>query len=466
MPRQTQRLVLSQQQVSRFHTSSPNQFPVPLLPAALFTLKTPVTAVVLRMVSRLSLTLLPLSVKRSPKVILALVMTPPICFAIIIFAGLEAAPNTGRWRFLFINEEEELDLLKDEISTLINSIETVSEDDPRTKLVRHILNNLLSTSIEKDGSTLRTGILEKLEKKHEEAQRRLKELQQSGGAATVTDGSETSDATKAIVSKQRPVSTATGSNQGYIVDDEDEEEDPELAAISFNDRPFQIFVAQDDSINAFSLGPPRLIYINSGLMEWLDNDEDLIAAVVAHELAHVIQRHTMETHGRETVMLFLADLLRSALWTVSIPLGPWFNSWVDSTTHELLHFTASGPLHQRIEVEADTVSLTLMALAGYDPMHSVRLWEQWADKDQREMDDDEKESHKWTDWILVSQVDEDGDLKEATVEDVMETMDELLKQQEEEERQKEVTGILGRWISWRPWSNQNMDVGSAEPAKA
>jgi len=27
---------------------------------------------------------------------------------------------------------------------------------------------------------------------------------------------------------------------------------------------------------------------------------------VAHELAHVIQRHTMETHGRETVMLFLA----------------------------------------------------------------------------------------------------------------------------------------------------------------
>ncbi|KAF9342652.1 hypothetical protein BGX26_007084, partial [Mortierella sp. AD094] len=209
-----------------------------------------------------------------------------------------------------------------------------------------------------------------------------------------------------------------------------------------------------------------------------------------------------------------SDLVRSALWTVSIPLGPWFNSWVDDTTNKLLHFTASGPLHQRIEVEADTVSLTLMALAGYDPMHSVRLWELWADKDQREMDDEEKEVHKWTDWMydhppsaerarylkeavmparemwekvlnrrkepikrflslenrMKSQVDEDGDLKEGTVEDILETMDELLKEQQEEEeaakRQSGFMGFLRKWTIWRPRANQDMDMGSGEPAKA
>ncbi|KAF9166680.1 hypothetical protein BGX20_000140 [Mortierella sp. AD010] len=515
---QVQRVLLNSrssglQQVSQFHTSRPNQFPAPLLPAALFTLKTPVTALVLRMISRVSLTLLPLSAKRSPKVILALVITPPVCFALVIFAGLEAAPNTGRWRFLFTSEEEELSMLQDEIPVFMESIKVLDSEDPRVQLVRHILENLLSSSIERDGSTLRTGIVERLEKKHEEAQQRLKELQQRTAASEADNGNNgdvanqagAAVAAKAIVSTQKPVSTNTP-----VTHPEEEEEDPELAAITFEDRPFQIFVAEDDAINAFSLGPPRLIFINSGLMDWLENDEDLVAAVVAHELAHVIQRHTMETHGRETVML-------SALWTVSIPLGPWFNSWVDDTTNRLLHFTASGPLHQRIEVEADTVSLTLMALAGYDPMHSVRLWELWADKDQREMDDEEKEVHKWTDWMydhppsaerakylkesvmparemwekvlkrrkepmkrflslnnrMKSQVDEDGDLKEGTVEDILETMDELLKQQQEEEeaakRQSGFMGFLRKWAGWRPWrpmANQDMDIGSGEPVKA
>ncbi|KAG9321029.1 hypothetical protein KVV02_004990 [Mortierella alpina] len=509
---------------AHFHTSRPNQVPLPVLPVALFTLKTPVTALVLRMISRVSLTLLPLSAKQSPKVILTLVSIPPVCFGLVIFAGLEAAPNTGRWRFLFTSEEEEMAMLEEEIPMFMESIKVVEdENDPRVRLVRHILKNLLSTSIEQDGSTLRTGIVERLEKKHQEAQLKLKEKQQqqqqhlqqqspsqdtpalTAAAATVPT------ATKAIVSTQKPVPPVTSAVE------EDDEEDPDLKAMTFEERPFQIFVAEDDSINAFSLGPPRLIYINSGLMDWLDNDEDLVAAVVAHELAHVIQRHTMETHGRETVMLFLADLFRSALWTVSIPLGPWFNSWVDQTTNNLLHFTASGPLHQTIEVEADTVSLTLMALAGYDPMHAVRLWEQWADKDQKEMDaEDSAEVHKWTDWMydhppsaerarylkeavmparemwekvlqrrkepmkryvsldtrLRAQTDEDGDLTEGTVQGVMETMDEILKRQEEEEReakrQSGVMGTLRRWGRWRPWASTEMDVnmGTTEPVKA
>ncbi|KAG0320514.1 hypothetical protein BGZ97_013338 [Linnemannia gamsii] len=514
-----------QQHVSRFHTSRPNQLPLPILPAAIFTLKTPVTALVLRMISRVSLTLLPLSAKQSPKVILTLVLIPPVCFGLVIFAGLEAAPNTGRWRFLFTNEEEELEMLQDEIPQFLSSIATIQdEEDPRVQLVKHILQNLLSSSIEQDGSTLRTGIVERLEKRHAEAQERLKTLQRQQQEQQVPlsgdsqDSISTSQVAKSIVSTQSPFIPTTGAVLPPAPPAfQSEEEDPELKEMTFDERPFQIFVAEDDAINAFSLGPPRLIFINSGLMDWLENDEDLIAAVVAHELAHVIQRHTMETHGRETVMLFLADLLRSALWTVSIPLGPWFNSWVDETTNHLLHFTASGPLHQTIEVEADTVSLTLMALAGYDPMHAVRLWEQWADKDQREMDEEDSvEVHKWTDWMydhppsaerarylkeavmparemwekvlkrkkapmrrfvsldnrLKSHVDEDGDLTESTVQDVMETMDELLKKQEEEEeeerRQKGLRGTIRRWAGWRPWahSEAEVNVGSKEPAKA
>ncbi|KAF9580983.1 hypothetical protein BGW38_002163 [Lunasporangiospora selenospora] len=468
--------ILRQGQRLQFHTSQPHRHPLPLLPVAVFTLKTPVTALVLRMISRVSLTLLPLSAKQSPKVILTLVLIPPICFGLVIFAGLEAAPNTGRWRFLFTSEAEELSMLDAELPTFMESIAVIEDDDdPRVRLVRHILNNLLSSSIEQDGSTLRTGIVERLEQRHAEAQRRLTERQQQGSALTRNEASgETGVPTKSIVSTNKPFNSGGQPTNG------EDEEDPELRDMVFDDRPFQIFVAKDDAINAFSLGPPRLIYINSGLMDWLDNNEDLIAAVVAHELAHVIQRHTMETHGRETVMLFLA--------------GPWFNSWVDRTTNELLHFTASGPLHQTIEVEADTVSLTLLALAGYDPMHAVRLWEQWADKDMKEMvETDTIDVHKWTDWMydhppsaerarylkeaviparlmwetmetrrnkplkrydtIESHLTHRRGLVEEDVEEVMETMEEALRKQEEERRKRSgIMGTLKSWFYWRPWS--------------
>lgn len=266
------------------------------------------------MISRVSLTLLPLSAKQSPKVILTLVLIPPVCFGLVIFAGLEAAPNTGRWRFLFTNEEEELEMLRDEIPQFLSSIATIQDEhDPRVQLVKHILQNLLSSSVEQDGSTLRTGIVERLEKRHAEAQERLKTLQQQQQEQQVVlsedsqDSITTPQVAKSIVSTQSPFIPTTGTvlppSPPAL---QSEEEDPELKEMTFDERPFQVFVAEDDAINAFSLGPPRLIFINSGLMDWLENDEDLIAAVVAHELAHVIQRHTMETHGRETVMLFLA----------------------------------------------------------------------------------------------------------------------------------------------------------------
>lgn len=149
-------------------------------------------------------------------------------------------------------------------------------------------------------------------------------------------------------------------------------------------------------------------------------------------------------------------------------------------------------------------------------MHAVRLWEQWAEKDQKEIEEeDSAEVHKWTDWMydhppsaerarylkeavmpardmwekvlkrrrepmkrylslesrLKEHVDEDGDLVDGTVQDVMETMDELLKKQEDDEKeQRRRSGIMGtvrRWAKWRPWSSsENVNMGAAEPAQA
>ncbi|KAF9975584.1 hypothetical protein BGZ73_000700 [Actinomortierella ambigua] len=495
-----------------FHSSRPSQMPAPLLPIFFSFLKTPMTAMVLRVLSRISLTLLPLSTRRSPRVILTLVMIPPTCFGLVIAAGLELAPNTGRWRFLFTSEETEFELVREELPALLATLRIVEdEEDERVQLVRHILNNLLKHAIESDGTTLRSFNIQSEDNK-DAVLAQLAADGDEGNASLLTktygyhseqnafvntlsnDNQKKSTTTKKTIKNIKTLKSLQDNDSQQQEQQKKEKkgileilDDPNLV---FKDRPFQIFVTEDDEINACSVGPPRLIFVNSGLMEFVENDEDLLAAVIAHEVAHVIQRHTMETHGRETIMLFLADLLRSALWTVSIPLGPWFNSWIDQTTESLLHFTASGPLHQAIEVEADTVSLSLMAMAGYDPIHAVQFWEGMSEIERMTMErEDSVEVHKWTDWMYdhppsaerakylkekvvvarelwervlhlrdepvarfrhgapkSTRIDEDGDLIEETADAVLSQLDDDIKDMEAREKGSWFSTVKG-WFS-------------------
>lgn len=51
-------------------------------------------------------------------------------------------------------------------------------------------------------------------------------------------------------------------------------------------------VLEDDEVNAFSL-PGGFIYVNRGLVEKVDNDDQL-ACVLAHEVAHIVARHSIK----------------------------------------------------------------------------------------------------------------------------------------------------------------------------
>ncbi len=73
----------------------------------------------------------------------------------------------------------------------------------------------------------------------------------------------------------------------------------ELAAKS--DRPDIVYtftVVNDDSINAFAL-PGGYIYVNRGLMAYLDSEPEL-AAVISHEIGHVTARHSVRQQTAST----------------------------------------------------------------------------------------------------------------------------------------------------------------------
>ncbi|MEO0579831.1 MAG: M48 family metalloprotease, partial [Pseudomonadota bacterium] len=79
------------------------------------------------------------------------------------------------------------------------------------------------------------------------------------------------------------------------------------------DYEFHFFVVDDPSINAFAL-PGGYIGIHTGLIEATRNENEL-AGVVAHEIAHVTKRHIARAvHANQRASLInLATMLGAIL---------------------------------------------------------------------------------------------------------------------------------------------------------
>ena len=83
--------------------------------------------------------------------------------------------------------------------------------------------------------------------------------------------------------------------------------------------PFQFFGVDDSSLNAFAM-PGGNIGVHTGLILAAQSESEL-AGVMAHEVAHVTQRHIARMVGRqsETGLLMLASLLVAVLAAKSSP---------------------------------------------------------------------------------------------------------------------------------------------------
>lgn len=135
---------------------------------------------------------------------------------------------------------------------------------------------------------------------------------------------------------------------------------------------WDIFVIDLPKINAFVL-PNCSCFCFTGLLEVVEGDPDLLAAVLSHEISHVTERHSTEALGFLALSGVVFDVLRGVSWslTFSFPvvgdgLAVLFN-FLDRTLGQ----RAFG---RKLELEADALGLELMARAGFDPRAALRLW--------------------------------------------------------------------------------------------
>lgn len=126
--------------------------------------------------------------------------------------------------------------------------------------------------------------------------------------------------------------------------------------------PFSFTVLQDKSINAFAL-PGGPMFIFTGLVQNVDSEAQL-AAVMAHEMSHVILRHG--THEASK-----ANLVKLPVLLAGEALGQ------QSLLTTLANLGASGLIlkySRDAESDADALGAHLMASAGYDPLEMARFF--------------------------------------------------------------------------------------------
>lgn len=131
---------------------------------------------------------------------------------------------------------------------------------------------------------------------------------------------------------------------------------------------WEVVVFEESSLNAFAL-PGKKIGVHSGLINLVDN-QDQLAAVIGHEVGHVLARHSNERLSQETAM-------SQGLAMVQAVAQP--QSALGQTAMGLLGVGAQYgvllPFSRTHESEADTIGLDLMARAGFDPRQSIYLWQ-------------------------------------------------------------------------------------------
>ena len=130
-----------------------------------------------------------------------------------------------------------------------------------------------------------------------------------------------------------------------------------------NGVPFTFFLVRDPSINAFAL-PHNFIGINAGLL-LATQREDELAGVMAHEIAHVSQKHIVRAIAdmkRLTLPLAAAMAASVALAATSSQAGQaaMMGSMAAGAQHQI-SFTRAN------EQEADRIGMQFMAKAGFDP---------------------------------------------------------------------------------------------------
>jgi len=137
----------------------------------------------------------------------------------------------------------------------------------------------------------------------------------------------------------------------------------------YSEIEWEMAIFEHDAINAFAM-PGGKIGVMTGILKVAEN-QDQLAAVIGHEIAHVTADHAVERASRTNVS-------GVGIQVAAVLLGGGHQGATYTAYEALQQGAALGimlPFSRGQESEADVIGLGYMAKAGFDPRESVPLWQ-------------------------------------------------------------------------------------------
>lgn len=124
---------------------------------------------------------------------------------------------------------------------------------------------------------------------------------------------------------------------------------------------YRIHVVDDGTVNAFAL-PGGTMFVHRGILDLAGSDDE-VAAVLGHEIGHVVRRHSLQRFRRDAVAMALIHQLLK-------------NSHEDKENlAKLAYLFTSTSFSRKNEDESDALGMQIALDAGFDPSGAPALWE-------------------------------------------------------------------------------------------
>jgi len=150
----------------------------------------------------------------------------------------------------------------------------------------------------------------------------------------------------------------------------------ERALVVYCDRPetfggYHVLIMDSDEINAFS-APGGLILVTRGLLRCAQN-EDEVAAILAHETSHVVLKHGLNAIKESRKTEALKNLAVTTANTVGGSNVQQLTDIFKDSIGDIVNTMVNNGYSRDLEFQADQMALKIMRDAGYDPQAFVGM---------------------------------------------------------------------------------------------
>lgn len=144
----------------------------------------------------------------------------------------------------------------------------------------------------------------------------------------------------------------------------------------FYDWEFHTIILDDEKVDGFAC-PGGFIFITKKTISYCD-DESELAAIIAHELAHIVRKHGLQEMFQRKTHIRMDEVFNELDEETD-----FYEDEVIKELEEMMLTSYEKIVHERLleyELEADKIAAVLCANAGYDPFGIGRITKKLSDQ--------------------------------------------------------------------------------------